>query len=137
MPSLSDTLPNEQREARRYLGVIATTLRTITDSTALQALLLAALSVLGVMSMGAVAAIGFRRPPGDRLGVVWRLVLWTLVAGGAMYALTRAMVFDRYLLPWVVLLPIAWTMTLPRKLLAVQAAILAVIFARHAWTLLL
>jgi hypothetical protein len=30
-----------------------------------------------------------------------------------------------------------WTVALPRKLLLVQAIILAVIFARHAWTLLL
>jgi hypothetical protein len=53
-----------------------------------------------------------------------------------MYTLTRAMVFDRYLLPWAVLLPIAWTVALPRKLLLVQATILAVIFARHALNLL-
>jgi hypothetical protein len=54
-----------------------------------------------------------------------------------MYALTRAMVFDRYLLPWAVLLPIAWTAALPRKLLFAQALILAVIFGWHAFNLLL
>jgi hypothetical protein len=118
MPTLSETMLYEQRELRRFLGVIAV------------------LSVLGAASMGAMAAIGFQRPPGDRLGVVWRLGLWTLVTGAAMYALTRAMVFDRYLLPWAVLLPIAWTMALPRKLLLVQAIILAAIFARHALNLL-
>jgi hypothetical protein len=137
MPAISETMPFEQRDVRRFLGVIATALRLTIGSPALQALLLGALSVLGAASMGAVAAIGFQRPPGDRLGVVWQLALWTLVAGAAMYALTRAMVFDRYLLPWAVLLPIAWTVALPRKLLFVQAIILAVIFGRHAWTLLL
>jgi hypothetical protein len=136
MPTLSETMLYEQRELRRFLGVIATSLRLTVGSPALQGLLLGVLSVLGAASMGAMAAIGFQRPPGDRLGVVWRLGLWTLVTGAAMYALTRAMVFDRYLLPWAVLLPIAWTMALPRKLLLVQAIILAAIFARHALNLL-
>jgi len=135
MPSLSETMLYEQRELRRFLGVIATALRLTVSSPVLQALLLGVLSVLGAASMGAVAAIGFQRPPGDRLGVVWRLALWTLVTGAAMYALTRSMVFDRYLLPWAVLLPIAWTVALPRKLLFVQAVILAVIFARNALNL--
>jgi hypothetical protein len=137
MPALSDTLPFGSQKIPRFLGVIATTLRTVTDTVALQALLLGGLAVLGGASMGAVAAIGFEFGPGDRLGVVWRLVLWTLVAGACLYALTRAPVFDRYLLPWAVLLPIAWTVVLPRKLLAVQALILLVIFARHAWIWLL
>ncbi|MHC4210704.1 MAG: hypothetical protein ACYSWT_13435 [Planctomycetota bacterium] len=137
MPALSDTLPFGRQEIPRFLGVIATTLRTATDSSTLQALLLGGLTVLGVASMGALAAIGFQYGTGDRLGVVWRLALWTLVAGSALYALTRALVFDRYLLPWAVLLPIAWTAALPRKLLVVQALILVVIFARHAWNLLL
>ncbi|MHC4220671.1 MAG: hypothetical protein ACYSU7_19715 [Planctomycetota bacterium] len=54
-----------------------------------------------------------------------------------MYTLTRAMVFDRYLLPWAVLFPIMWVAALPRPLLVVQTLILAAIFARHAWVWLL
>ena len=136
MPAMNETMPYEQREIRRFVGVIATALRVTISSPALQALLLGVLSVAGAASMGAVAAIGFQRPASDPLGVVWRLVLWTLITGAAMYGLTRAMVFDRYLLPWAVLLPIVWTAALPRKLLFVQAIILAVIFARHAFNLL-
>jgi hypothetical protein len=137
MPALSDTLPFGERRIPRFLGLTSTALRTVTGSPALQALLLGALSVLGAASMGAVAAVGLQRPPGDRLGVVWRLALWTLVAGSALYVFTRALVFDRYLLPWAILLPIAWMAALPRALQVVQALILAAIFARHAWNLLL
>ncbi|MHC4802542.1 MAG: hypothetical protein ACYTFF_10540 [Planctomycetota bacterium] len=137
MPVLSETVLYEQRELQRFPGLIATALRMTTSLPALQALLLAVISVAGAASMGAVAAIGFQRPAGDPLGVVWRLVFWTLITGAAMYALTRAMVFDRYLLPWAVLLPIAWTAALPRKLLFAQALILAVIFGWHAFNLLL
>ncbi|MHC4220672.1 MAG: hypothetical protein ACYSU7_19720 [Planctomycetota bacterium] len=78
MPSLSDMLPFGQREVRRFLGLTATGLRTVTDAAPLQKLGLGALTVLGAASMGAVAAIGFRRTPGHPQGVVWRLALWTL-----------------------------------------------------------
>jgi hypothetical protein len=136
MPSLSDMMPWGNREVHRFLGVIATTLKVSTGSALVQSLLLGALAVVGAASLGALAAVAFARPPRDRIGVVCRLAMWTLVAGPAMYAVTRAMVFDRYLLPWAVLLPIAWTAALSRRVLLVQALLLAAIFARHAWTLL-
>jgi hypothetical protein len=136
MPSLAETMPIGARDVHRFLGVIATTLKVTTGSDLLQGLMLGAIAVVGAASLGAMGAICFERPTRDRMGVVWRLAFWTLVTGPVMYALTRAMVFDRYLLPWSVLLPIAWTVALPRKLLVAQALLLAVIFARHAMNLL-
>ena len=41
--------------------------------------------------------------------------------GAAMYALTRAAVYDRYLLPWAALMPIVWLIALPRGAVVAQA----------------
>ena len=53
-------------------------------------------------------------------GVVLRLTVWSLVMGCLMYCFSLGWVFDRYVLGWAVLLPIAWVRVLPRSLLIVQ-----------------
>jgi hypothetical protein len=69
--------------------------------------------------------------------VIVRLQVWTLMAGCVLYGLTQGAVFDRYLLSWGVLLPIAWVATLPRGLLVVQGTVLALMGVRPAWRLLI
>jgi hypothetical protein len=48
-----------------------------------------------------------------------------------MYALTSGYVFDRYLLGWAILLPIAWVLLLPRTAIALQIIVLMIILGRH------
>ena len=137
-PDLSETLPfpGGPDEVLRFNGRVTRSIHLLTGSAALRALLLAALAVVGAASMGGLAAVSWQRAPGDRVSVVVRLLFWTLVTGCGLYALTRAMTFDRYLTAWAILLPVVWVATLPRKLQAVQAVILFVFFAWNVWALL-
>ena len=135
-PSLSDTLLVAGRDVRRFLGPIATTHRELSryiPPVAAQVLLLGILPVVGLGAMAALGVMSWDRPVADRLGVVMRLAFWTLATGCALYGLTRAVVFDRYLLPWAVLLPIVWVAALPRRALAIQGLLLLVIFSWFTW----
>jgi hypothetical protein len=82
--------------------------------------------------LGAASLIGLylarpriREERGDasRSAVVVQLAFWILACGIPLYVITAGPVYDRYLVVWMILMPIAWMTTLPRWLLAVQAVI--------------
>ncbi len=104
---------------------------------ALQAPALVLLSALGLGATGALAMLSFDRSTREAIGLVHRLQLWTLLGGWAMYALTRSVVYDRYLLPWIVLLPIVWVWSLPRRAQVIQAVGLVAIQAWYVYRLLI
>ena len=83
--------------------------------------LLAGASAIGLASLAALATCAIRLPAADPRGLILRLQTWTFALGALMYALTRAAVYDRYLVPWAVLMPIVWLITLPRTLVIAQA----------------
>jgi hypothetical protein len=135
--SLTETIASARRPELRFLGFVATGARATTGSSMLQAVIVGGLAVLGAASLAALASVAWRRPASDPRGVVLRLTVSTLACGCAAYAFTRGFVFDRYLLGWAGLLPIAWVLALPRPALALQAAALGAILAFHAWRQLL
>jgi hypothetical protein len=76
-------------------------------------------------------------PRGDRSDQVWSIVLrvqaLTLAFGWLLYAATRGFVFDRYLLAWAMALPLAWVILLPRWLIGIQTAVLALAAMYHVY----
>ncbi len=133
-PSMSDTISVAGREDPRYLGMVATLVRTLEVP---HRPFIGALAVIGLAGLAALAAIGWDRPPGDPRGAVHRLQVWVLLTGGLLYVLTRGAVYDRYLLPWAILLPLLWVISLPRAALALQGVMLAAVNARFVWRLLI
>lgn len=129
-PDLGETLTFGDRSVHRFLGFVATAGRTASDLPPLQGLVVAALAIAGGAGLGALAGLAWSRPA--RGGLAARLAVWTLAAGCAMYLLTRAYVFDRYLLSWGVLMPLVWVALLPRPALALQGVVLGAFAARHA-----
>ena len=136
-PSFTETLTILGRDIKRYLGFVVLALRRITDSPGLQALLVGVLAVTGAAAMGALGSIGWERRALDRLGVAYRLQFWTLVTGCCLYGVTDAVVFDRYLLSWAVLMPIVWVVALPRTALGLQGALLLTLQCWYVWRLLI
>jgi hypothetical protein len=136
-PSFTDTIHILDRDIRRYLGFVMLALRRITDSPGLTALLVGALAVTGAAAMGALGSIAWQRPAVDRLGVVYRLQFWTLVIGCFLYGMTDAVVYDRYLLSWAVLMPIVWVAALPRTAQGLQCAGLLALQCWYVWRLLI
>jgi len=133
-PSMTETVHFLDRDFTRFKGFVGTGVRLVSDHETVQAILIAAMSTLGLASLGALAAIGFGTSPSRRDAALPRLAFWTLACGIAMYVLTHGFVFDRYLLPWAVLLPIVWVQQLPRWALAVQSTGLVLISGWLAWT---
>ena len=142
MPDLSRTFTFEGREFRHFSGIIATALRTISDSSLLHAMLITALAAAGGAGLGALAALTWpgasdvreTMKGGDAMrGIVNRLQFWTLVVGWALFALSATPVYDRYVLAWTILLPIVWTLHLPRAALALQMLALSAIAAYLVW----
>jgi hypothetical protein len=130
-PTLGETLRmRDGGDVNRFLGITATAVRTVSGNDLVQHILFAVLSTTGLAALGALAALAWEKAARDARGLVLRLQLWMLASGVGLYALTRAAVFDRYLLPWAVLLPIVWLLSLPRGILAVQMAVLVAIVAR-------
>ena len=136
-PSFTETVTILGRDIKRYLGFVVLALRRITDSPGLQALLVGGLAVTGAAAMGALGSIAWQRPAVDRLGVVLRLQFWTLVTGCCLYGMTDAVVYDRYLLSWGVLMPIIWVAALPRRALALQGVLLLTLQCWYVWRLLI
>lgn len=118
-------------EAPLFQGIAATFARTVSASSTFQSIILGILAALGLGSVGALAALAWKRTVNESSGIVLRLLVWTLLCGWAMYALTSGYVFDRYLLGWAILLPIAWVLLLPRTALALQIIVLVIVLARH------
>lgn len=135
----------------RYLGAAATVVRGATGFSedggrALAVGLYALGSTIGGASLGALAALAWRRRRADEHGArrtvddptvngvsqvgrtLAQLTVLTLTCGIVLYAATRSFVLDRYLLPWGCLLPILWIQLLDRRLLIVQAGLLVVMF---------
>ncbi len=136
-PSFTETVTILGRDIKRYLGFVVLALRRITDSPGLQALLVGGLAMTGAAAMGALGSIAWQRPAVDRLGVVLRLQFWTLVTGCCLYGMTDAVVYDRYLLSWGVLMPIIWVAALPRRALALQGVLLLTLQCWYVWRLLI
>jgi hypothetical protein len=127
VPDLS--LPTEGHAL--FLGVIASALRPLASQPALLRLVIIALAALGTAALTATALISWLGEPGDDADetalTIERLAGGTLLVGWALYGLTRGVVFDRYLLPFLVLMPLLLVRRVPPWLLALQAVGLAVI----------
>ena len=94
--------------------------------------------ILGILAaVGARGSSGWGRGVSDRTGVVMRLQFWTLVTGCGLYGLTSGVVYDRYLVSWAVLMPIVWVVSLPRRALGLQAALLLTLLCWSVWRLLI
>jgi hypothetical protein len=124
----------------RFQGVAATFSRMLAGPGPGGATVVALLAVIGLGGLGALFAFtgstqGSLR--GARFDQVWSIVLrvqaLTLAFGWLLYAVTRGFVFDRYLLAWAMALPIAWVILLPRWLIGVQTAVLALVAMYHVY----
>jgi len=119
----------EARAAAEYAGALTTALVKTTQAGILRDMALAALAGLGAASLAGLALMTFRSrsemQPGEHpaLATVKRLSFWTLACGMPLYIITEGPVYDRYLMVWAMLLPIAWLMSLPRILLVLQATV--------------
>jgi hypothetical protein len=120
-----------------YQGVIATFIRSRTDSQALQSMLVGVLAMIGLGSLGALAALALGKPFDDHRSIVLRLQFWTWLTGWAMYGLTAGYVFDRFLTSWAILMPLTWVLALPRWLAWLQSIALAIMLVMTARTYLL
>jgi len=120
-----------------YLGVVASAMQVLRGHEDLQAIAVGVLAVAGVASIGALTALSWRLPAETTDGAAGRFLTWTIFIGWSLYAFTEGFVFDRYLLVWMMLLPILWMRWLPRWLLAAQIIALAAINARIAWSSLM
>ncbi len=126
-PDLAESFQSVDGEAHRYLGLVASGARLVAASAMWQMIVIAVLAAVGLASLASLLAIALERRTWNAEAVVWRLAAWTLLCGWVMYALTQGFVFDRYLLAWAILLPVLWVRALPRPLLALQAAGLALV----------
>lgn len=105
----------------RFQGIVATITTKLFSSESLQQVFLALLAGIG---LGGLAGLWHCR---EKSVVIGRVTFWSLTFGWLLYALTRGFVFDRFLLTWAFLLPIVWVNILPKWLLLLQYAFLAVI----------
>jgi hypothetical protein len=137
-PTLGETLRmKDGGDVVRFLGITATAVRTMSSDSVVQHVLFAALSTVGLASLGALASLAWEKPVAECRGLAYRIQFWMLAGGVGLYALTRAAVFDRYLLAWAVLLPMIWLLSLPRGVLLIQIAMLLGIVARLTWVWLI
>ncbi len=136
-PDLAESLQVGEGEVHRYLGFVASGARLVAASAMWQMIVIAGLATVGLASLASLVAIGLERRTWNAEAIVWRLAAWTLLCGWAMYALTRGFVFDRYLLPWAILLPVLWVRGLPRALLALQGGGLAIVLGWLTWSWLI
>jgi hypothetical protein len=105
----------------RFQGIVASiTTRIHTNSNVQQAVL----AILGGLGLGGLVGLWYCR---EKAPTISRITFWSLTIGWFLYALTRGFVFDRFLLTWAFLLPIVWVRVLPKWLLALQYAFLAII----------
>jgi hypothetical protein len=124
----------------RFQGVAATISRTLAGPGLGGSAVVALLAVIGLGGLGALFAFAGSKqgsPRGDRSDQVWSIVLrvqaLTLAFGWLLYAATRGFVFDRYLLAWAMALPLAWVILLPRWLIGIQTAVLALAAMYHVY----
>jgi hypothetical protein len=139
----------------RYMGIIATALRPLASGAGYP-IVIGLLATLGGAALAATAATaldGAALTPATRGGstagsaaegehaaaassrrVVNRLAGLMLLVGWLMYGVTRGDVFDRYVLPFIVLMPFLLAARVPRWLLGVQALVLLAILVKLALT---
>jgi hypothetical protein len=122
----------QEKDLPLYLGAVATALRPSFESPSLYVPVVAALVAMSFASMAALAWLALMRPRDGTDAVTGQLAAITLIAGWGLYAFTSGCVFDRYILPYLVLLPVLWVTRLPLWLTAAQLAALVVFAAVHA-----
>lgn len=127
--TIAVVIPGEQFEGFVFLGFAGTLAKSLASSPGAQSAIIGAMAVVGLSSLGALAALCIGRSFHDRTSVALRLQVWTLLSGWALYGLTQGFVFDRFMMAWAVLMPIAWAAALPRWLQAVQLVALASMLA--------
>jgi hypothetical protein len=126
-------LPGETefKQQAEFAGAMTTALKTTVASGFARDAALAILAGLGAASVAGFALVAFRRNShGTSIGggsgtrtLVLHLSFWMLACGVPLYVFTAGPVYDRYLMVWAVLLPIAWAVTLPRLLLVIQSLV--------------
>lgn len=112
-----------------YAGVVKTFLNAFIPSGLPQQLALSALAVVGGVSLGAMLAVTWSKSINTTDGLVRRLSFWTIGGGMALFSLTTSPVYDRYLVIWVLLLPIVWLMTLQRWLVLLHSLTMVLMLA--------
>jgi hypothetical protein len=117
-PDLAAVTP--EQDIPIYLGLVATLLRPLEASAILFAAALAGAGAIALASMAALVISVWTRREDHADAVAGRLAAITVIAGWGLYAFTAGCVFDRYLLPYAVLLPVVWVARLPAWLAVVQ-----------------
>ena len=112
--------PNE-----RFQGIVGTAVQMIVSDQTIQKLLLGILAAVGLAGL-----VGLHKLPQKNLAS--QLSFYMLTFGWLLYAFTQGFVFDRFLLVWSFLLPIAWWTQLPRTLFALQSTVMLIITFRLA-----
>ncbi len=109
------------RQFDHYAGIASTMVRAISASCGIpHAVLMPIAAAIGLGGLGALASMGYGHSNRTSLGMMLQLQVLTFAFGLALYTLTRGAVFDRYLLVWSGLLPLAWIALLPRWLAGLQ-----------------
>jgi len=127
-----------ERRFDHFAGIISTVIRAIASKSGIpEPVLMPIAAAIGLGGLGALAAMAYQHSYRTALGTLLRLQALTLVFGLVLYALTRGAVFDRYLLVWLGLLPVAWVTVLPRWLIWIQIVGLALIacWSINTWLL--
>jgi len=136
-PSMVETLAYLDNEPRRFLGIVNSAIQTVSSAPTAHWIMLLVLATAGAASLGAMTAIAWQYRVTSPRGMIMRLQLLTIVTGSGLYAATHSGVYDRYILPWVVLTPILWMAALRRWMLTAQILALAAMLGWMTWNLLL
>ncbi len=113
----------------RFDGMVATTVGALGPDASRAAI--AILAAAGSSGLAAALQLALRRPVATATGAAERLAAWSLAGGWAMYAFTRGVVYDRYALPFMILLPLLWLRRLPKWALAAESIVLLAIAGRQ------
>ena len=136
-PSMAQTLAYLDKEPRRFLGTVNSAMQTVSSAPTAHWIMLLVLATTGAASLGALAAIAWQHRVTSPRGMIMRFQLLTIVTGAGLYAATHSGVYDRYILPWVVLTPIIWTASLRKWMLTAQILALAAMLGWMTWNLLI
>ena len=114
-------IPGTKAMVPQYQGFAATVASTLSQSVRVQTTIIGLMAIVGLASLGALAALCLGKSFEDRHAITARLQMWTLLTGWAMYMMTQGYVFDRFIYAWAILMPIVWVRQLPFWLAALQA----------------
>lgn len=108
----------------RYMGIIASAMRPISDGIGYR-FAAALLASTGGAALGALTALTIDlRSPRETDGIVQRLAGLVLLIGWFAHIAARGAVYDRYVVPFIALLPFVLIRHVPRWLLGLQAVVL-------------